>query len=298
MYCKEKIDVSIIIVNYNTCKLLQESIDSVKQKTYNINYEIIVVDNNSNDGSQSIIKLFFPDVTFIECNENLGFGKANNLGATYANGEYLFLLNTDTLLINNAIEILYKFMCQAVNKNVAICGGNLFTKDLNHNYSYSNRYPSLLNLFLYRSQLRLSFKKADFFNSSANDKDVAIIIGADFFIRKKIYEEVKGFDPNFFMYIEDGDLCFRVYKAGYRIVSVPEAKIIHYQGKSSTTGEKLIMEVTGYIYYFKKHHKSYIVKLYKAMELFFAITKFILFSIFLNKKNKMAYMSLIKFLSK
>jgi GT2 family glycosyltransferase len=290
------IDVSIIIVNYNTSKLLKECIESIYIKTHAINYQIIVVDNASSDESVSMIKLEFPEVQLIESKINLGFGKANNLGATYAKGEYLFLLNTDTLLINNAINILYTFMTNDLNKDVGICGGNLFNMDLTPNHSYSPQYPSLFNTFLYRSHLAGLFKKVDIFNSSGKNKDVAIIIGADMFIRKSIYEEINGFDPNFFMYFEDGDLSYRVKKAGYRIVSVPEAQIIHYQGKSSTTANKLIMAVSSNIYYFQKHFNVSIVRAYKMMEVFLAVSKYILFSILLNSEKKIAYRSLIKFL--
>ena len=104
------IDVSVIFVNYNTCKLTCEAIQSVYRFTKKLNIEIIVSDNNSADNSIATIKNKFPEVIIIENKQNLGFGKANNKGIEIAKGKYLFFLNTDTCLINNAIEILFNFM--------------------------------------------------------------------------------------------------------------------------------------------------------------------------------------------
>ncbi|MBL0356225.1 MAG: glycosyltransferase family 2 protein [Chitinophagaceae bacterium] len=290
------IDVSVIIVNFNTCQLTSDCIKSVLEKTKDINIEIIVVDNASSDGSVPTIKKMFPGVTVIESHENIGFGKANNLGATSAKGTYLFLLNSDTLLLNNAIGYLAKCMQQDKDNRIGICGGNLFTKELQPNHSYASYYPTLLNIFLYRSRLLKAFNKTDTFNLLDESKEVSIIIGADLFIRKKLFDELGGFDPYFFMYVEDGELNFRVRKAGFKIVSVPAAKIIHYQGKSSTTANKLIMEVSSYIYYFRKHHNQATVAVYKLVELFFAVFKFTFF--IFNRGKRAAYGSLIRFLVK
>lgn len=292
----ENIDVSVIIVNFNTCLLTIDCIHSIFEKTKRVNFEIIVVDNASSDESVVEIRKKCPQVKLIENDRNLGFGKANNQGASHAKGTYLFLLNSDTLLINNAIEILLNFMNDNRGGKIGICGANLYTNDLKPNHSYSVKYPSLVNIFFYRSQLSSVFKKLDVFNKSEKVKDVAIIIGADLFTPRAVFEMMEGFDPFFFMYIEDGELCYRVKKAGYRIVSVPEAKIMHYQGKSSTTGSKMIMEVSSYLYYFRKHHGSFTVIVYRLIELFFAISKFLMSAIIINKQKRAAYLKLIKFL--
>jgi GT2 family glycosyltransferase len=296
MYSTTVTDVSIIIVSYNTCRLTVECINSVMQKTNGINFEIIVVDNASSDGSANAIKEKFPVVTVIENSENIGFGNANNIGAKAAKGEFLLLLNSDTVLSNNAIKIFTEYMRSGEGTKAGICGGNLFAADKKPNHSYSAFYPSLWKIFLYRSGLFTRFYKPDVFNYSENNKEVPIIIGADLFVRKKIFDELGGFDPAFFMYVEDGELCYRVKKAGYNIVSVPAAEIIHYQGKSSTTGQKLVMEVTSYMHYFRKHHSRFILVCYRQIELFFAVAKFVFF-IFSRHKRK-AYFELIKFLLK
>jgi GT2 family glycosyltransferase len=183
-------------------------------------------------------------------------------------------------------------------ENVGICGGNLYTTDLQPNHSYATFYPSVFKILGYRSQLAALMGSLETFNTGNKPKDVAIIIGADLLIKKQLFDQLGGFDPAFFMYIEDGELCLRAKKQGYRIVSVPEAKIIHYQGKSSTTGRKLIMEVTSYLYYFKKHHSKSTLFAYKITELASAIAKFLIFSLAFKKEKAAAYLSLLSFIIK
>ena len=128
-------DVSIIIVNYNTLELTKNTIDSVNEKTKDLNYEIILVDNASTDGSVEFFEKEYKNkIIFIKNDENLGFGRANNRGIKIAKGKYVFLLNSDTLLINNAIKILFDFMEK--NNNCGVCGGNLYTLTLQPTNSF------------------------------------------------------------------------------------------------------------------------------------------------------------------
>lgn len=288
-------DVSIIIVNYNTSKLLYDCISSVKEKTKDLNYEIIIIDNGSSDDSIYITRSFFPEVQLIENKENNGFGRANNQGAAIATGKYLFLLNTDTLLINNAIKILFDFMETESSQNVGACGANLFKFDYSPNVSYSLYFPSLFNIFCYRAHLSFLLNN-DHFNRSEKIKDVAIIFGADLFIRTKLFNDLKGFDPSFFMYVEDGDLAFRIKQQNYRVISNPEAKIIHLQGTSSTTIFKYKMEIASYVIYFRKHLNSGALKGYIFIELFVAILKLIVSLITFRKSKSSNYYSLIKYI--
>ena len=157
-------DVSIIIVNYNTEKLVIDCINSIINKTTNINYEIIVVDNNSDNGSFNKIIDTFPissyintnclDIKFIRNEQNIGFGLANNEGFKQAKGEYLFCLNPDTIIVNNAIKILYDFMEN--NTECGACGGNLY--DLNMKYVHSFGYgDDIKSLLLRKSFLKFFF---------------------------------------------------------------------------------------------------------------------------------------------
>ena len=132
-------EISIIIVNYNTCDLTLQCLQSVYEKTVDVGFEVIVVDNASSDNSVEMIKKMFPQVKIIESVENLGFGKANNLGVKYANGDYLFLLNSDTILISNVIFEFYRFMQKS--PQIAACGGNLIDASGNSCLLYTSPSP-------------------------------------------------------------------------------------------------------------------------------------------------------------
>lgn len=224
-------DVSIIIVNYNTKRLTSDCIDSVFNITTNIIFEVILVDNNSSDGS---VEYFQNDnrIIFIKNELNFGFGKANNKGLERANGKYVFFLNSDTILLNNAVCLLFNYLRD--NKNVGIVGGNLFDSNLKPTHSYRKIFPNLiweLNDLFSRVPERI-FDRNWEFNHSQKAIDVAYITGADIMIRKSILDQVGGFNERFFMYFEDAELCFRVKKASFRIVSLPNAKIQHFVGQS------------------------------------------------------------------
>ena len=135
-------DVSIIIVNYNTYNLTHNCIESIIKNTCSISFEIILVDNASKDGSK---EFFSKDnrIKYIYLEENIGFGRANNVGVEYASGNFLFFLNSDTLLVNNAIYILYQYLIE--NPKVAICGGNLYDVNMQLTHSFSKLFPSIVN---------------------------------------------------------------------------------------------------------------------------------------------------------
>ena len=229
-------DVSVIIVNYNTLELTKNTIDSVIEKTKDLSYEIILVDNASTDGSVEFFENEYKNkITFIKNNENLGFGKANNKGAEVAKGKYIFLLNSDTLLINNAIKILFNFMEKY--KKIGICGGNLYTQELEPTHSYKEKITSLLTEFNHYLNpfIRIKkffYKKRDDFNYTNNNLNIGYIIGADLMISKRIFLEIGGFDKEIFMYYEDVELCYRIKKQGLKVYNIPAAKIVHLEGKS------------------------------------------------------------------
>lgn len=226
-------DVSIIIVNYNTLSLTKSCIDSVFDKTEGIEVEVILVDNNSTDGSRD---LFSADsrIKYIYNDTNLGFGRANNLGLSYAVGRNVLFLNSDTILINNAIKILSDYLDN--NINVAGCGGNLYYEDLTPNMSFVRHYPSFIweiNALFHGIPSRLLRYDNSMFNFSNEPCPVAYIWGADLMIRKNLLDKYGAFDEDFFMYFEETELCHRLTREGYKIMSVPQAQIIHLNGKST-----------------------------------------------------------------
>ncbi len=227
-------DVSVIIVNYNTRDLTLQCLRSVYERTTRMSFEVIVVDNASSDDSVEQIQLEFPQVTLIKSNENLGFGRANNLGYEHSTGDYIFLLNSDTILINNAIEILWRFLNEHVD--VAIVGGQLFEKDgleLTHSYSYI--FPSLLmelDILLRGRITRRIEKKMIKFIAKDGFVPVAYITGADMMLRRSDIQELGFFDPSFFLYFEESELSYRYHCKGKISAFMPGAKIIHLAGGS------------------------------------------------------------------
>lgn len=229
--------VSIIIVNYNTVSLTKQCIRSIYYFTSNLQFEIIVVDNNSTDGSKIEISSEFPNVIFISNKENMGFGRANNLGSKIAKGKYLFFLNSDTLLHYNAISKLYTFMESNLEGKIGACGGRLINSMGSPGISYGN-FPTereiiwslcLINFFPRYFQSQLS---SAVIPNSNKDKDVDFISGADLFIRKDLFTSVGMFDSDFFMYCEDAEICYRIKKAGYRLIYKGDISIIHLESGS------------------------------------------------------------------
>lgn len=229
------VDVSIIIVNYNTNDLVIQCINSVLLHTKHVEFEIIVVDNNSPDRKIENLNEIFPEVKLILNDSNSGFGAANNIGARFALGKYIFLLNSDTLLVDNSIKTLYDFIAQN-SDYVGACGGNLCDENLKPATSFTRFMPSLLldldSLFF--NSISKVFYDGDIFSSTAKlpFKISGNISGADLMLSKGLFDELGGFDESFFMYYEETDLLFRLREKGYQTYIVPESKIIHLEGAS------------------------------------------------------------------
>ncbi len=266
--------VSIILVNYKTAKMTADAIDSVKEKTKDITYEVIVVDNSCdiNEYNQLVKEINDPNIKIIDAKENLGFGKANNLGVTYAKGKYLFFLNTDTLLINDAISILANYLDN--NSNVGVVGPNLYTKDKKPNHSYlfneknvkhDRKSDSLLNTI----KNKFLNKRTDF-NYTNNPLNIyGYICGASLMIRKDSFDKLNGFDQDIFMYAEESLLCYRLlHELKQEIYNIPIAKIIHFEGASikGFTLYKAKSYINGnYIYYLKSFGKTEAINYLKIM---------------------------------
>lgn len=262
-------DVSIIIVNYNTKTLTRQCVDSVFEKTTGISFEVILVDNASTDGSR---EHFEGDnrITYIYSNENLGFGRANNLGFARAKGDYLFFLNSDTYLVNNAVFILWDKMKCILDSGVGAvisCGGTMLQDQDGHIIHSYARYPRMLRSMLDASLFPILWKLRvlkDLPNTSNygyvdNQKecfDVEYITGADLMVRKDIAEKKGLFDPDFFMYFEETEMQNRYLKAGFRSVIFEGPRIVHLEGKSNKTysPSRTTMVLRSQFLYFKKTH--------------------------------------------
>lgn len=213
-------DISVIIVNYNAVQLVSDCIDSVYAGTVGIDFEVILVDNGSTDGSK---EKFSSDsrIKYIYNEDNRGFGHANNIGVSQSSGRNILFLNPDTLVRGNAIGTLCHYI--DANPEAGACGGNLFTRNGTPNHSYMLHRPGII------SDLERFFEiKPEIFNRSGKPKEVGSISGAGLVVRKSVLDEVGGFDESFFLFFEETELCYRIARAKYKIMSVPEAEIVHF----------------------------------------------------------------------
>lgn len=258
-------DVSIILINYNAGEMTLDCIESIKAQTKAVSYEIIVIDNASKDGSRERLEAL-EGIKLISNEENVGFGRANNLGIKAASGRNVLFLNNDTLLRNDAISILSKHL--DANPGTGACGGNLFNEDGTPGWSYETVFPTLI-------QETGLFRKKETFNTEGRIKEVAQIIGADLMVRRSILEDVGGFSPEFFLYREETELCFRIKKAGYSIKSIPEAEITHFGGATVGSGwteqKRMLYRESEKTYYKLTHGKIYCA----AVKLVWALRKLI-----------------------
>ena len=255
-----KIDISIIIVSYNVSEYIISCIESIyKHSSENINFEIIVVDNNSIDDSVAQIKKLFPKVKLIENDFNHGFSKAVNKGVSESNGNQILILNPDTLFIDNTLE---KFSV-AVNHNEKVGAVGALLLDENGFVQQSCwKYPTLMNTILSIFFLDfLNIKKNYKIESFSKLTEVSTISGAVFFMKRNLFLDTGGFNEDLF-WMEDIDLCMRLRKKGYLNYFLPENKIIHYSGKSSKKDYKtsILNQNLSKIKYFKIHSTARSVK--------------------------------------
>lgn len=253
-------DISIIIVNWDTRDLLINCIDSIYKTIKNLSFEIWVVDNGSRDGSVNAVRRKFPDVNIIENKENLGFAKANNQALRQMHGRYAVLLNTDTILMDGAIETIVHFMDK--NADIGICGGQLLNTDGSKQNSIAN-IPTLATELLNKSLLRRSFPKRypGKEHTFKEPIEVESVIGACMVVRKEAIEDVGLMDEDYFFFLEETDWCLRMRKKGWKIFHHPGAKIYHLQGKTAKRENvKARIEYwrSRYIF-FRKHYPSPVI---------------------------------------
>ncbi len=264
------IDVSIIIISYNTREMTLACLESVLAQTKNINYEIIVVDNDSHDNSAQAIEDKFVTVHLIKSTENLGFARANNLAAQKATGNYILLLNPDTIVLDGAIQKLHAFAI--ANPFNLIYGGRTLYGDLSLNPSSCWKRPTLWSLFCYSTGLTSVFRKNRLFDPEAYGswkrntvRSVDIVTGCFLMINKIFWNQLSGFKQDFFMYGEDADLCLRAKKEGAIPIITPSATIIHYCGASEKIrADKMLRLLRAKEQLFQKHWDpfSYLIGTY------------------------------------
>ena len=231
------IDLSIIIVNWNTKDLLIQCLKSLEQTLQRLKMEVFVVDNGSVDGSVKSVREKFPGAIIIQNPMNLGFAKANNQAVSLSNGKYTLLLNPDTQEKEGAIETLRAFMDNHPEAGAA--GAQLLNSDGSKQNSIAN-FPSLATELLNKSLLRWLFPKT-FPGKERNISEpieVDSIIGACMMVRREAMEQVGLLDEDYFLFLEETDWCYRMKKAGWKVYHVPQAEVYHFQGKSAEKDKK------------------------------------------------------------
>jgi len=254
------VDVSIIIVNWNTKGLLRDCLSSVYEHAGEVDYEIIVIDNASTDGSAGMVKNDFRQVILIENSENRGFAAANNQGMVVAKGRYVLLLNSDTVVLDNSIANTMRFAEE--NPQAAVTGCRVLNPDRTLQRTCF-MFPSILNMLLSSTYLYKLFPKNRFFGREqmtwwdrSDVRKVDVVTGCFMLVRREAIDQVGVMDERFFMYGEETDWCYRFWKKGWTVMFAPVGQIIHFGGQS--TAQKPVAMIVqlrlSILKFIKKHY--------------------------------------------
>lgn len=257
--------LSILIISHNTRALTLDCLRSVYEQTSGTEFEVIVLDNASTDGSAAAIAEQCPQVRLLEPGRNLGFAAGNNLAAQHASGKFLLLLNPDTVILDRAIERLLNFA--DANPDAGIYGGRTLYPDGSLNRESCHGRPTPWSLLCMGLGLSSLFRKSAIFNPEGlgswrrdSTRPVDCVTGCFLLIHRHLWDLLRGFDESFFMYGEDTDLCMRATGAGYSCLHCPEAQIIHYGGKSDCIrADKMVRLFRAKAQLFEKHWPPHMV---------------------------------------
>ena len=262
------LDVSVIIVSFNTRTMLRESLESVDREVGALRVEVFVVDNGSADGSPEMVEKEFPHVQLIRSAENLGFGAANNLAIAAARGRYVVLLNSDAFLCPLSLQTAVEHM--ELSPRGALAGGQLVGRDRSWQPS-ARMFPHVITDAFVLTGLAAKFPNSRFLGrfdrtwaDPAQASEVDWVPGAFSIIRTEVLRKVGSFDPRFFLYAEEVDLCRRIKKAGHQIWYWPDVQVVHIGGESSRRLDEAGLSAAGRqivrwrmrstLLYYRKHH--------------------------------------------
>ncbi|HCT77684.1 MAG TPA: glycosyl transferase [Micromonosporaceae bacterium] len=251
------IDVSVVLISYNTCELTLSALKSLQDVCADVSAEIIVVDNASSDGSADAICAAFPGVTVARSSVNLGFARAVNLAAEQARGRYVLLLNPDTQPDGPFVAELVEYADK--HPDHGIYGGRTVRED-GTDFLAGYGFPTLWSYLCFATGLSTLARYSSLFNSEelpgldrTQPGPVPAVSGCLLMVDRELFASLGGFDPQYFMYSEDADLCYRATQIGARPVLVPAARVVHLGGKSSTSARKVEMLLKGKITFVDKH---------------------------------------------
>lgn len=266
-------DISIIIITYNSSNYISKCIRSILEFQKSFTIEIIIIDNNSSDKTVKIIQETNQKINLLVNNINLGFSKACNQGINLAEGKYIFLLNPDTIILNDVFGIFYDFMKRKENELVWCVGAQLV--DENNGFcTSSGQFPNFLNVISQQIGLTGVLLKMKHPKSTNSIKPfeaqtlVPFVLGCNMFIRKSYLDTIGLFNELFFLNYEETELSWRAYNEGYKSFVLPEAKIMHYSGKSITDLELSKKYLwLGQLIYFKLTRNRFIFNIIKFTHL-------------------------------
>ncbi len=293
-------DLSVIIVSFNTKKLLEDCLKSTYKFTEGINFEVIVVDNGSKDESSLMVKKKFPQVKLILNKDNLGFTKANNQGIKAAKGKYILLLNSDTYLIENSLKKLVEKANSL--ENLGAMGPLLLNQDQTIQQSVGF-FPHLVQVFLWMSFIDdlpggQYFKPyhVDHDNFYKQDHQVDWVTAAAILIPKEVIKNVGALDEKIFMYGEEVDWCYRAKQKSYNIYFLQSTKIVHIgRGSSQKIPTKaFIGEYQGIIYFYKKYKSKLSLQIVLALLKMGALARIVIFSLLGRKELAKSYAQVLK----
>jgi hypothetical protein len=251
--------VSIVVVSYNTRELTLACLRSVYTETRGVSFEVIVFDNASHDGSADAVAAEFPQARLIRAAENVGFARANNFAAREASGDYVLLLNPDTVLQDGAVQKAVAFA--DTRPDAGIIGGRTYFADGTLNPTSCHGRPTLWSLVCMGAGLSAVFRRSRWFDPESlggwqrdSVRDVDVVTGCFCLVRRPVWEQLEGFDESFFMYGEDTDLCVRAWQLGHRCMICPDARLIHYGGRSEQVrSDKMVRLFRAKHQLFRKH---------------------------------------------
>lgn len=306
------LDLSIVIVSFNTKKLLTECLDSVVAETSEVDYEVIVVDNASSDGSQQAAKAYKKKVKkggkrgglrrfrVIENKQNVGFAKANNQGIKKSEGRYILLLNSDTKLTSDVLSEMVSWMDKHDKAGVSSCALLNTDGSLQGTGGY---FPTLIRVFSWMTIQDIPFvdylikpfhpMKSKSFSKGVKfykeKKQLDWVTGAFFLVKKEVVEKVGVFDEDYFMYVEEVDYCYRIKKAGWQIWYLPQWNILHYGGASGTSQLSVLAEFEGIKRFYRKHHPSWQYPILRFLLKFGALGRIVLFGLLEGRRAAQTY---------
>lgn len=277
--------LSVIIVNWNTVELLRSCLTSLLNEVKSISHEIIVVDNASTDNSQDMVKRDFPEVTLVENKHNIGFPRANNQVLSICTGEFILLLNPDTVVCQESIISMIMFL--QANDSYGAVGPKISRPDGSIQQECACSFPTLWNMFCELTRFSSMFKRSRIFGrwrltywDHRDSRDVECLLGAAILTRRSLINQIGFLDE--YMYIEDVDFCYRVKQAGFKTRYLASAEIIHYDGAGRKSSRKYYHHYQiawhGLWYFFRKHHGRLTALTFRVMTLICSLVGLIFFS--------------------